>query len=237
MRKLLSALMVALGLSGCSMVTSDQPLFQQADTKDAPVLRPGVWAMPDKAECVFDAKAAAATWPKCANATVVAGDTFIQIASTAVEKQDSGGEGEAAAAPAETGKSEGATKANQTMRFVLAGGQPPVLQLQRPSGETKGPPFVYAGVRVTASDDQKRVTGLKVWLALCSKPEALKGDPNVKPAPPLPGLIMRKGNPTECVATAKDPVRNSVIKSEAWLSGGDPKDMIMQAHWVRDGDS
>lgn len=210
MTKTILALVAGLALSGCSMVTSDRPLFGAADSTGAPVLRPGVWAMPGEANCTFDPKAPSATWPKCANPTVVSATTF-----------SNGG------APGE---------GPQTLAYLLAGGDPPVLQVAAPVGEKDGPAIIYAGLRPTAFDDRKQVTALKVWLALCSKPVTSGGDGVARPTNLLPGLTLRPGGGQECVAKEKGPVRNAVKQSEIWLASGGKNDFSLDARWVRDGE-
>jgi hypothetical protein len=238
-------------LSGCAIVTSDGPLFDAADAKGAPVLRPGLWTMPDKTECEFDAKAPAAAWPKCANATLVGAGSFVQVVSQVAEKEEKAAKDDKAATDgeatdgastrdpkaAETTPTDTTPKKPQTMRYILDTGAPVVMQMQRPDDETEGPPFVYAGLRVTATDEQKRATELKVWLALCAKPLSLDKELKPKSGKLLPGLAMRKDSRMECVATTKKPVRNAVKQSEAWVAGGDAKDLSLRARWVRDGDS
>jgi hypothetical protein len=200
-----------LALGGCAMVTSDQALFTEADRAGAPELRQGLWAMPD-ADCAYDEKGPAATWPKCANFTMVTAKTL------------SGGE-----------RSDGGA-GPQTLGYLLAKGDPPVMQLAAPPSEPKGPRFVYAGLRPTAFDDRKRVTAARIWLALCSKPPGSK-DKTLKPPPATlpPGLTKRPGDPS-CIAAAAEPVRKAVVRSEGWIASGGPDDFSLPAHWVREGD-
>lgn len=201
----------ALTLGGCAVVTSDRPLFAEADQAGAPVLRPGLWAMPD-ADCAYDEKTPAASWPKCANATAV---TAASLA---------GGERDASGAP------------KQALAYVLAAGDPLVIQLAAPPEEAEGPRFIYAGLRPTAFDDDRRVIAARVWLALCAKPPSLQ-DKTLKPPPRIqpPGLTKRPGE-ASCVATARGPVRTAVAMSEEWLASGGPDDFSLPARWVREGD-
>lgn len=205
------AVFFALTLGGCAMVTSDKALFTEADKAGAPVLRAGLWAMPD-ANCAYDEKAPALTWPKCANFTVVTDKTL------------SGGE-----------RSDGAA-GPQVLGYLLAKGDPPVIQVAAPAEEKSGPRFVYAGLRPTAFDEAKRVTAARIWLALCSKPPSAK-DKTLK-APPAtlpPGLTKRPGD-ASCIAATADPVRKAVVRSEGWIASGGPDDFSLPAHWVREGD-
>jgi len=210
MRNLASVFLAAMSLGGCAMVTSDRALFEAADAAGAPVLRPGVWAMPDKT-CEFDPKSAAGGWPKCANATVVTAGTL------------AGGPRDASGAP------------SQTLNYVLAAGDPRVGQLQAPPEEKEGPAYLYVGLRPTAFDEARRITAAKIWAALCAKPVTAGGDLDAKANKLLPGLTRRPGG-QECVAKAKGPVREAVRASEGWLASGDENDFSLSAHWVREGD-
>jgi hypothetical protein len=206
----IAAVVFSLALGGCAIVTSDEPLFGEADAAGAPVLKPGLWAMPDGG-CQYDEKAAARTWPRCANATVVTARTV------------SGGE------RGETGV------ARQVLAYVLAEGEPPVVQPRAPPDEKDGPKFIYAGLRPSAFDAERRVTAARVWLALCSRPPS-PSDKSLRPPPTVlpPGLVKRPSDPS-CVARSADPVRKAVARSEGWVASGGPDDFSLQAHWVRDG--
>jgi hypothetical protein len=206
-----AAVFFALALGGCAMVTSDEPLFGEADRAGAPVLKPGLWAMPNGG-CEYDEKAAAGAWPKCANATAVTAKTI------------SGGERD----------EKGNTK--QALAYVLAKGDPPVVQVAAPPEEVDGPRFIYAGLRPTAFDHERRVTAARIWLALCSKPLS-PSDRALKPPPATlpPGLIKRPGDPS-CFARSAEPVRKAVARSEGWIASGGDDDFSLQAHWVREGD-
>lgn len=212
MRKTIIATLGALALGGCAVVTSDAPLFTAADAVGGAVLRPGVWAMPSEADCAFDQKAPRKDWPKCANATIVRPATF------------------------SNGANDGPDGKDQTLNYLLTGGEPPVLQIMRPDSEKDGPPVIYAGLRVTTFDDQHRATALRIWLALCAKPATSGGNLSPGPTTLLPGLTLRPGGGQECYAKAKGPVRNAVKQSEIWIAGGGDKDLTLQAHWVRDGE-
>ncbi len=126
---------------------------------------------------------------------------------------------------------------DETLGYLLTGGEPPVLQVMRPDGEKEGPPVVYAGLRATAFDDQKRATAVRVWFALCAKPATSGGNLSPGPTTLLPGLTLRPGGGQECYAKAQGPVRNAVRQSEIWIAGGGDKDMALEARWVRDGEN
>jgi hypothetical protein len=205
------AIFLTLMLGGCAVVTSDRPLFSAAERAGAPVLKPGLWAMPN-ADCRYDEQAQAATWPECANPSVVTAATI------------AGGERDASG------------RTSQVLAYVLARGDPPVVQVAAPPSEPKGPKFVYAGLRPTAFDGDRRVTAARIWLALCARPPRAK-DATLTPPPETlpPGLVKRPGDPS-CVAAAADPVRKAVVRSEGWIAAGGADDLSLSAHWVRDGD-
>jgi hypothetical protein len=204
-------LLVAAALGGCSMVTSDNPLFVAADSVGAPVLRPGLWAMPNS-DCAYDEASPAAGWPKCANATVVTADRL---------------------AGGERGPS-GETKGS--LAYRIAAGDPPSLQIAAPEDEPDGPRFIYAGLRPTAFDPKGRATAARVWLALCTKPPKMDGpkvpDPSSAPLPE--GLEPRSGG--ACAARTAAAARAAVKRSEGWLASGGADDFFLAAHWVREGE-
>jgi hypothetical protein len=201
-------LLAAALLGGCTIVGSDKPLFTAADSIGAPVLRPGLWAMPND-DCDFDETSPAKGWPDCANATTVTADRL------------SGGE------RGPSGKAKGA------LAYRIATGDPPGLQVAAPEDEKDGPKFIYAGLRPLDFDGQGRVTRLKVWLALCAKPPTMENGSDLPQPDKLPeGLEARpKGS---CVALNAAAARAAIKRSEEWLTGGESEDAFPTARWVRD---
>lgn len=57
--------LAALCLAGCRMASSDRPVFNAADTADAPALKPGLWALIEPG-CRFNTRTAPEKWPDCA---------------------------------------------------------------------------------------------------------------------------------------------------------------------------
>jgi hypothetical protein len=209
MGKALTAAWLSLGLGACSIVTSQAPLFSAADGAGAPKFKPGVWSMPDN-NCDFDPKSPPPTWPKCANATLVTGTTL--------------------------GDVPGGGASKQTVTYLLAAGDPVVLQLQAPAErDPTDPVFVYAGLRPTESDRKGRMTETKVWLALCAEPPSSEKALKAKPRPLPPGLKPGKSGPY-CIADDKAVVREAVRRSEAWAFRKDPTAMGLTARWVRDAE-
>lgn len=70
MRRAAAILSLTLLLGGCNTVMSTTPLFTEADTAGAPVLRSGLWIAVD-AKCRFDTSGPIASWPDCAGALMV----------------------------------------------------------------------------------------------------------------------------------------------------------------------
>jgi hypothetical protein len=211
-RWLLIGLVSAL-LGGCSIVGSDEPLFTAADSVGAPVLRPGLWAMPNE-NCDYKEASPADGWPRCANATVVTADRI---------------------AGGERGPS-GETKGS--LAYRIAAGDPPILQVAAPEDEKDGPRFIYAGMRSTKTDKKGRTTEARIWLGLCNKPPKLE-DGKMPEAPsandPLPeGLEARPGG--ACIAKSAEAARTAVTRSEAWLTSGGESDAFLIARWVREGE-
>ena len=199
MMRMILACALALATGACAVVGSETPLFSAADARGQPVLRAGVWAMPVE-ECSFQPTGDPARWPSCANATLVSREAFTELRSEAGARPD-------------------------RMRYVLAAGDPRILQVQAPNGETD-PAYVYAGLRPLRTDAKGRITEARVWMALCEQPR--KGDGLSGPLPP--GLTRREGAKS-CSATDQQAARDAVLRTEGWLEDAD---MAVVARWLRD---
>jgi hypothetical protein len=212
MLRVIALAALALSLQACAMVGSNTPLFSAADARGAPPLRAGLWAMPD-ADCKdFDPAKPAAEWPKCAN--------LIKVSSEAVggeEKQD-----------------DDSVKVI-SLRYILAAGDPQVLQLAAPADKKPDDPnFLYLGLRPGKLDEKGRAIEAQVWMALCEKPDSKAILEKRKPRP-LPGLTPTADG-KGCLASAPGPVREAVKISEGWLKAEDTGAMIITLRWVRDGE-
>ncbi len=197
---------IGLVTCGCAMVTSDKPLFTSGDA-GAVALRHGLWTLPDDT-CKYDPAQPVTKWPSCANGMVVSSKTM------------TGGFGKADSPP-------------QTLGYVLAAGDPVVVQLKGPpDAKPTDPAFIYAGLRPVRMDDTGRIVEAHVWLALCFKPP-LNANGKLKTPAPFPGLTMKQGDPF-CRAADPAAVRNAVIKSEANAIQGDK--LWLLARWLRDGE-
>lgn len=204
---------LGLALAGCNMVTTAQPLFSQADEATAPRLKPGVWAGPKSADCVFDERSAIDTWPACANGTVVGQGTL-------------GG----------YDKKNGAAAFTRT-DYILADGQPLILQIHDIPAQGPDPTpggYFYATLRVVKSDDSGLVTAFGAWPVLCGPPPPENATKDGKlvfgTLQPVDGMTMDKDN-DDCTTDKAQVVRSAAAASEQW----EPDD-IVNLHWVRGGD-
>lgn len=155
--------------------------------------------------CDFDRAKPLKEWPECAGGIILRADRMVD--------------------PKQSGKE---------VAYVLADGEPPVVQI--PFDEKlKKPIFVYAGVRVSKTDERGRITEFRTWIAQCGPPPPKPKDgakPSFVTDHPLPGLKIDKESGM-CIATSPGPVRVSVRASEAWDDGDKSK---VPASWLRDGE-
>jgi hypothetical protein len=220
---LFAALLGPLLLGGCNMVYAEAPIFTQADAAGAPQLRPGLWAK-RTADCTFDPAKPIADWPECADPSVVTAERV--------------------------GDPEDPAK---LVPYVLAAGDPRVMQLEVRPDTDKPLVWLFAGLKPLKTDAQGRITEARTWMVLCGPPPPPKPDAPEKAIPedetpdqtaariqadidaqmnasvtrePLPGLTIKDGM---CVATERDPVRNAARASAAW-DEGEPAVI----YWVRD---
>ena len=101
--------LVALGLGGCRMVSSDRPIFSSADAADAPALKPGLWALIEPG-CRFNTRTPPEKWPECA---------------TALALRDG--------AASDAKKGQGGKR-----RVLIAGGDPAIIQTETDEEDIKG---------------------------------------------------------------------------------------------------
>lgn len=211
MMRSLTAILLALSLSACAAVTSERPLFAAADTRGAPVPRPGLWIMPS-AGCRFSPRASAASWPDCANGALVTPSTI-------------------------TGGRRDATGAfTEALSYQLAAGDPAVMELFTPaSRDPSDPAILYVGVRPLAADADGQITQARVWMALCAPPAIASAPPGAKVVKLPPGLTPVQGK-AYCLARTQAVVRAAIARSETWAFQGKPDDYGLIARWVRDGE-
>ena len=184
-------------LAGCNLVYSEQPLFTKADAAGAAPLKPGLWAKVDPA-CAFDPAKPVAEWPDCAGAMVITPDRLLDP-----------------------------SKPGQTADYVLASGEPRVLQApyKNDAGVSL---YFYLGIKPLQLDSRGRIVEFESWIAQCGPPPPKSDKPISDKTPmsefisrePLPGLIPNRKTGM-CKAVSQDPVRASVKVSRPW--GDEPK--------------
>jgi len=221
----------ALGLlSACNVVMTEKPLFTQADAAGAPALKPGVWLFFEEPGCKVDESKPFTEWPDCA------GGGLVGAAEIKGHKQD--------APPGQL----------ETAPYVLATGDPRVMQIQvdvdvsahadvSASGEgvtanrssssssSHSQPYGYAAIRPTKLDGQGRIVAFTLWPVQCGPPPPRDADgDDTAPATQklLPGLTMKDGDPV-CTTTSTAALRAAAKASEAWAPQP-PRD----ARWLRD---
>jgi len=225
MQRLFLLLAAALMLGGCNMVYAEKAIFTQADAAGAPQLRPGLWVQ-HKPDCDFDEAKPIAQWPECADPSLVTATTVGDM-----------------------------TDPTKQTPYVLAGGDPRVLQIEVTPDPDKPTIWIFAGLKPLKTDSQGRITEARTWMVQCGPPPPKPPEDAAPPADeaapasgeqtadsiqadvdrqmaasvtrePLPGLTIKDGM---CTATERDPVRNAAAASLAWDE--DPPSVI---HWVRD---
>ena len=216
--KAMSAMRIAAVLGGatllasCNSVVSTAPLFSAADARGQPQLRAGVWS-DENTPCDFDHRKPVGEWPGCATGWVVRAGVAMRFEDT------------------------GPPKPGQTRNpFILAKGDPAVVQVTMDDGSGPRPTYAYMGLRPLKLDAQGRVIEYKMWLALCGPPPP--PDPtgehdSTTTRQPIDGLVMDTSK-HDCVASAQGPVRESVRRSEAW--SGEDNQGRDRARWIRDGE-
>ncbi|HWF75621.1 MAG TPA: hypothetical protein VN694_00465 [Caulobacteraceae bacterium] len=207
----------ALALLGaCNMVVTKEPVFGAADAAGAPVLRSGVWDGDPKPDCQVDESKPLSQWPSCANGFVVMDDHRVG------NFNDQGGK-----------------HAWTTTNYVLAAGQPRILQLYFQAGADPMMPtaYFYAAYRPTRFDDQGRIVAGRSWIVICGPPPAQPaagnagGKQRTGTEHPFRGLTMDSdGN--NCSPDTPAALRNAARESRPLTA---PKD-ISGSHWVRDGE-
>lgn len=204
----LAAAALSLGLSACNLVVTTEPTFAPSDAAGAPVLREGLWANIE-GECDVDLSKPADSWPECADSIVV---------------RDS----------AMTGK--GKDGKPFTIPFVLAAGDPRVMQIDIDDPDTKAKLYIYLGVKPRSHDDKGRITAYSGWVVQCGPPppkdaKRANGQPRYGSLKPTPGMIMDDED-SGCKPSNKAALTRAAKASEHYEESG--KDGV--SRWVRDGD-
>lgn len=205
MLRALAVVGLCLMSTACIAVGSREPLFSSADGAGAPQPRPGLWASPD-ADCSFNPEQPASDWPECANGTVVRAHVL--------------------GPPGDPGS---------LMGFVIANGDPLILQTPWPRSHAKNPPkYGYTWLQPTKTDADGRFTEARLWFVLCGEqappPRNLETDRKTAPPDdfkPAEGLDWHKGDEF-CIAKDKQTVRSAAKASVGWTA--DPS----VVRWIRD---
>ena len=223
---------LALTLGACSVVSTERPMFSAADGKGAPVLKAGLWAVPERG-CRFKPLASPEKWPDCVQAIEVR-DGLIRDLKPEIDGQR---------------KHQAKVGGDKPMRYLIAAGEPPVLQVE--TGEDGARSYFYFGLRPLASDVDGAIVRSRGWIALCKDPNAptpapakarppartSKAHRSAKPAPPppnglLPGLTPVAGS--GCTAMTAGSIARAVAANEAWAFTGDKDEIGWTAVWLRD---
>ena len=187
------ALLTLLTLGGCNMVGSDTPLFSGVDTQGALSPRPGLWVASDP-KCRVKESRPVQLWPKCAVWAYVRSGEVLMYA-----------------------KDQKPPAWSRTV-FLVAAGDPSVVQFAFPPDDQGATSFVYEGVTPRLQDPDGRVLQYRHWTANCHPPEWTS--PNGPER--LPGVDK------DCKAHDPEAVRASVKVSEKWAT----QDQTWR--WVRD---
>lgn len=220
MRGLLIALL-ALALSGCNLVVSDEPMLEDSEeSADPPEFRDGLWLI-ENDKCRVNEARPVAEWPDCAGALSVDSDTW-----STPEWENVQGAGSKRVLAGWTNQSTFVVSGDPAMMEVKA------TQEDEETEEEYESPYLYFGVRPTAFDKQGKVTAMRLWPARCGpvtnptrriSPEGEAVGTYVT-ARPFAGLTIAEYN---CKAENLDALKSAIRSSEA-LAGN-----VRRAHWVR----
>jgi hypothetical protein len=192
MRALLLAL-AAVSLSACNVVMSEEPLFTEADAKQAPALRDGAWVSLT-AECQAQWRDPEAPPPSCAEHGEVRAGRLVP--------------------PDDPGQAVIVAGGGQPLIVQVQ-----FTQQEAATGEAFRI-HVYGALKPTRFDDHGRVVEARRWLVLCGEPPADAGLDSLRREEhltrrPLPGLTV-DDELGICRARSSQAVRNAARASEAW---------------------
>ena len=106
--------------------------------------------------------------------------------------------------------------------YVLAAGDPPILQLEDTSGGA--PSYIYIWLKPTGFSADGRVVQVRGWRVLCGPPPP----PDGAPATNYPGLTSSNG---DCTAANRD----ALVAAAKAGQRDDPTDFT-DVRWIRAGD-
>lgn len=198
----------ALALAGCNAVMTMVALFTPADAAGAAVLKPGYW---NTIYCTPAAAAARAAI--CANGYQLTPSEMRQAADPTTP---------------------GGPYPDQVTPYVLAAGDPMVMQIAFPNTAIGQAPatYIYVAVKPTALDASGRIIAAEVWSVLCGpsalpRPDAPRDQDGVPPATdhPFPGMTL---GDIGCIPADKAAVFDAAKASRALGDG------VLSLHWVAD---
>jgi hypothetical protein len=208
--------LAALALVGaCNMVVTKEPVFSPADAAGAPALRPGVWGGDRKADCQVDESKPLADWPSCASGFVVMDDHRLG------DFGDQGGK-----------------HLWSTTDYVLAAGNPRVMQVYLTTDPMLPAAYFYAAYQPLRFDDQGRIVAGRAWFVVCGPPPPQPAPGSREPAKqrmgtlhPFAGLTMDSDG-DNCAPDSPGALLNAARSSRGLTAAKD----LSGSHWVRDGE-
>lgn len=219
---------LALSLGACAAVSTEQPLFATADSRNAPVLKAGLWALPERG-CQFKSHAPPAKWPDCVRALGVRDGTLQDLKPLADADR----------------KREARISTATPVKYLVAATDPAVLQVE--VARDGAPRFFYFGLQPLATDADGAVTKVQGWIALCRDPNPPPVPAPVKPARRgksgkaapasnrlLPGLTPLPESGGGCTTTSAAAAAKVVAGNEAWAFSGDKEATGWTAVWIRE---
>jgi hypothetical protein len=204
-----AGLALAASLSACNLVITTEPTYTAADAAGAPALRDGLWVSVEK-DCDVDLAKPATEWPECAGWVAIKDGAMTGV----------GDDGEAFKIP-----------------FVLAAGDPRVMQIELQE-KADGPRlFMYIAVKPVKRDAEGRIVEYTGWIVQCGPPppkdtKRADGQPRFGTLEPAPGMVM-DAEQSGCTPSSKAALTGAAKLSEHY-EGSEPKGGVTR--WVRDGD-
>ncbi|HYE47729.1 MAG TPA: hypothetical protein VEA44_18320 [Caulobacter sp.] len=207
--KALAGLALAASLGACNLVITTEPTYSAADAAGAPVLKDGLWLNLEP-NCEVDTSTPATGWPDCAGWVVVKGSTMSGV----------GNKGEPFSVP-----------------FVLAAGDPRVMQVELQEKADTPKLYFYVGVKPLKTDVQGRIVEYSGWIVQCGPPppkdaKRADGQPRYGTLEPAPGMVM-DAEQSGCTPKDKASLTGAAKLAEHY-EGNDSKGQV--SRWVRDGD-
>ena len=151
MRRLLLLASATLLLGGCNLVMAEFPVLTAADARGAPQFRTGLWVARDPA-CAVDTSKPMKDWPSCASPSIITADRI-----------------------------GGAKGAGDETPYILAGGDPQVMQIEIQLDPAQPKLYMFLGVEARQKDDAGRIIEARTWAVQCGPPPPPKVDDPATP--------------------------------------------------------